>query len=207
MKDPKIGGKPKKFPTQERSKITVDAILEAAAYILENDDWEDFTTNRVADKAGVNIASLYQYFPNKESILSEIFRRHSEDIKATGRAIEAVDLSTLTLHELIEKIVKDYVRSHQKEPKLHRILQEKVPRSVWWAEPSRANDLEAVFDKLLAGKTDRLKNKTFAGFFLKTSLNALIREAVDRRPDYLSDPEFVPELISFFEAYLSGRHL
>ncbi|RYZ53036.1 MAG: TetR/AcrR family transcriptional regulator [Proteobacteria bacterium] len=204
LKEPKSAAKPKKFPTQERSKITVGAILEAATYILEHEDWENFSTNRVAEKAGVNIASLYQYFPNKESILSEIFRMHSDEIRATSRELETVDLSALNLHQLLEKIVKDYVRSHQNEPRLHRILQAKVPKSVWWIDENNAGDLEVVFDKLLRNRTEKLKNKKFAGFFLKTGLNAMIREAVDRHPDYLSDPDFVPEMVSFFEAYLSG---
>src|SRR5262245_4169642 len=68
--------KPRKTPSQERAKATVDAILEAGAYILVKHGWEKFTTNRVAERAGVNIASLYQYFPNKESIAAELQRRH-----------------------------------------------------------------------------------------------------------------------------------
>ena len=70
--------KPRKSPSQSRAKETVDAILQAGAYILIRDGWEGFTTNRVAERAGVNIASLYQYFSNKESIAVELQRRHIE---------------------------------------------------------------------------------------------------------------------------------
>lgn len=62
----------RKKPQQERSVATVQAILQAAAYILARDGWEAFTTNAVAEKAGVNTASLYQYFPNKEAIVAEL---------------------------------------------------------------------------------------------------------------------------------------
>src|SRR4030095_9527180 len=67
---------PRKQPVQDRAVFTVEAILEAATYILVRDGWNKFTTNRVAERAGVNIASLYQYFPNKESIVVEWQRRH-----------------------------------------------------------------------------------------------------------------------------------
>jgi AcrR family transcriptional regulator len=63
---------PRKRPRQERSRFTVEAILEAAADILVRDGYETLTTNRIADRAGVNVASLYQYFPGKEAIVAEV---------------------------------------------------------------------------------------------------------------------------------------
>ena len=67
---------PRKKPRQSRSQATVQAIEEAAAYILEHEGWERFTTNRIAERAGVNISSLYQYFPNKMAILDTLRRAH-----------------------------------------------------------------------------------------------------------------------------------
>jgi len=59
----------KKQARQKRSIATVAAICEAATYILKQDGAGGFTANKVAEKAGVNIASFYQYFPNKEALL------------------------------------------------------------------------------------------------------------------------------------------
>jgi len=56
-------------PSQERSKATCEAILQAAAHILEDKGETAFTSNRIAERAGVSIGSLYQYFPNKDAIL------------------------------------------------------------------------------------------------------------------------------------------
>ncbi|MGB8666049.1 MAG: TetR/AcrR family transcriptional regulator, partial [Serratia inhibens] len=72
--------KPRKRPVQERSRITVDAIVQASAYILNESGWEGLTTNAIAERAGVNISSLYQFFPNKEAIINELQRRHALDI-------------------------------------------------------------------------------------------------------------------------------
>lgn len=60
---------PRKEPTQRRSIEMRNAILEAATYVLKKEGAFGFTTNKVADRAGANIASLYQYYPNKEALL------------------------------------------------------------------------------------------------------------------------------------------
>ncbi len=66
---------PKKLPIQARAVATVEALVEAATYILARSGPAGFTANKVADKAGVNIASFYQYFPNKEALLFHIVQQ------------------------------------------------------------------------------------------------------------------------------------
>ena len=66
---------PRKAPRQSRSVATVDAILEAAAHILREGGLSTLTTNAVAVRAGASIGSLYQYFPGKDAILTELIRR------------------------------------------------------------------------------------------------------------------------------------
>lgn len=65
---------PRKTPRQARAKATVEAILQAAAHILVARGVEGFNTNAVADRAGVSVGSLYQYFPNKSAIMTEMVR-------------------------------------------------------------------------------------------------------------------------------------
>lgn len=65
----------KKQPRQARSAATVAAIVEAATYILSHGGLAEFTSNKVAERAGVNVASFYQYFPNKEALLFHIVQR------------------------------------------------------------------------------------------------------------------------------------
>lgn len=73
MSQPHI--EPRKAPRQSRSAATVDAILEAAAHILREGGLGALTTNATAERAGASIGSLYQYFPNKDAILTELIRR------------------------------------------------------------------------------------------------------------------------------------
>ncbi|WP_374632770.1 TetR/AcrR family transcriptional regulator [Ferrovibrio sp.] len=72
---PKPAINPRKRPRQTRSAATFDLVLEAAARILERGGLAAFNTNAIAEKAGISIGSLYQYFPTKEAILAELIRR------------------------------------------------------------------------------------------------------------------------------------
>ncbi|NVK15785.1 MAG: TetR/AcrR family transcriptional regulator [Rhodobacteraceae bacterium] len=65
---------PRKQARQARSRATQEAIVEAAARILEIAGREGLTTNAIAERAGVSIGSLYQYFPNKEAVLATALR-------------------------------------------------------------------------------------------------------------------------------------
>jgi AcrR family transcriptional regulator len=71
---------PRKSARQTRSRNTVDCIVEAAARILEQSGTAHYTTNSVAERAGVSVGSLYQYFPNKDSIVVELWRRSTTSL-------------------------------------------------------------------------------------------------------------------------------
>ncbi|MGH8504923.1 MAG: TetR/AcrR family transcriptional regulator [Stenotrophobium sp.] len=71
---------PKKQPTQPRARATVAAILDATAQILARDGYVGVTTNHVAEAAGVSIGSLYEYFPNKQSIIAAMLARELSQI-------------------------------------------------------------------------------------------------------------------------------
>src|SRR6185436_15950012 len=76
---------PRKLPTQARAHATCRAVVEAAARILEERGYEALTTNHVAAEAGVGIASLYEYFPNKQSVVAAVVTVTVEDILADLR--------------------------------------------------------------------------------------------------------------------------
>jgi AcrR family transcriptional regulator len=67
---------PRKKPQQQRSRDTIETIFEAAIQVLLANGFEKTTTIQIAERAGVSIGSLYQYFPNKRALLSAIVRRH-----------------------------------------------------------------------------------------------------------------------------------
>ena len=70
--------KPRKVPTQSRARATWDAILDGAAEGLLKQGYEKATTDRIAERAGVSIGSVYEYFPNKEAIFAAVMLRWNE---------------------------------------------------------------------------------------------------------------------------------
>jgi len=71
---------PRKSPVQARSAASVEAILEATVQVLLSVGKQRLTTTRVAHRAGVSVGTLYQYFPNKSSLLQAALRRHLEAV-------------------------------------------------------------------------------------------------------------------------------
>jgi AcrR family transcriptional regulator len=99
----------RKRPTQERSRRTVEWILTAAARIFRAEGF-DATTNRVARAAGVSIGTLYEYFPNKESLLVALAERHvSEAERGVGEAL-AEETSP---RELVRALYEAILASHR----------------------------------------------------------------------------------------------
>ncbi|MEQ8266612.1 MAG: helix-turn-helix domain-containing protein [Parvibaculum sp.] len=81
---------PKKWPKQARSRASFDAIVDAAARLLRDGGYEVLTTNRIAEQAGVGIATLYEFFPNKEAIVAELTRRLMAKVEANMEEAFAV---------------------------------------------------------------------------------------------------------------------
>jgi len=191
--------KPRKTPRQDRAKVTVDSILQAATYLLTKYDWKEFNTNRIAEKAGVNIASLYQYFPNKESILAELHHRHLEKMK---KKTPIDELMKKDLHFVLKTIIEESVHEHTIDPKLHQLFNTKIPTTLIKVDQTWEKKAERILEKLILPKTKKLKNQKFAAFFLRSGIHSIIHNAVDRHPEFLNDPAFSEELVRLFEKYL-----
>ncbi|MBS7706030.1 TetR/AcrR family transcriptional regulator [Chelatococcus asaccharovorans] len=74
--------KPRKSPVQARSAVTVDALHLAAIQVLIREGLSRCTTTRVAERAGMSVGSLYQYYPNRDALLAAVLERHLEGIAA-----------------------------------------------------------------------------------------------------------------------------
>lgn len=98
----------------------VEAILDASARILTRDGREALNTNAIAREAGVSIGSLYQYFPNRESIVAALVHRHGHRIHAMVRDADGPPPSDL--EAAVVTIVAAVFTAHRLEPELHHAL-------------------------------------------------------------------------------------
>src|SRR5262245_33358365 len=119
--------KPRKSPQQARAKATVDAIVEATTQVLLEDGYDRFTTARVAERAGVSVGSLYQYFPNKAALASAVVDRCCQNFLTTFESALAGRRRD-TLAGCIQAIIEVGLISHHLTPELHRIVMDLAPR-------------------------------------------------------------------------------
>ena len=99
---------PRKTPVQARAVSTVDAISEATIQVLLSDGVDRLTTTRVAERAGVSVGTLYQYYPNKQSLLFAVLAAHFDRVaSAVESACERA--RDRPLAEMIRMVVEAFV--------------------------------------------------------------------------------------------------
>ncbi len=198
--------KVRKTPRQRRSAETVEAILTAAAHILEKEGFDAATTNRVAVKAGVSIGSLYQYFPNKESLVRALNDRHTKEILDLLRK-RFGELREAPLESSVRAIVQTMVEVHRVNPALHRVLVNIVPSIGGLAETRVVEDAAAaLLSQFLKARAADLRplNPDLSAFMLVHAVEALTHAAVLERPELLKGELFVDEASRMIFGYLRG---
>jgi AcrR family transcriptional regulator len=106
--DTAVAFEPRKTPVQVRATVTVGAICEATIQVLLSHGADRLTTTRVADRAGVSVGTLYQYYPNKRSLLFAVFEDHMDKV---SRAVETAcaDACHKSMSEMIRQVVEAFV--------------------------------------------------------------------------------------------------
>ena len=209
---------PRRKPTQSRSKILVDAIVAASQQILLEEGTEQLTTKRIAEVAGITIGSLYQYFPNKEAILANLF---SEKISAeteqisretTRRIVAASELSLRrTIRELIAinaelhlrflELHGDFYREYHDFFDFHSAVN--AINTQVYQQPSWDEWLPRLIAKYQAETTvDELEQ---ASFLTANIIDRLLEAALEKNPDWLSDDSYLANIEKAAMNYLCGN--
>jgi len=196
--------KQRRRPIQERSKATVSVILEAAAHVLVERGFDGASTNLIARRAGVSIGSLYQYFPNKESLVAALIERHFvESMQLMPPALrEGGDLS---VRDAVRLAVDFAIEAHRKDPELHQVLMEQVPRIVSGQVTKLIERMlhGVVYDYLELHREEiRPQNLRIASFILTQMIEGLTHGAVVHHPEYLVGDELAEEMTELALRYL-----
>src|ERR1700712_1724802 len=109
----KLRTNPRKYASQDRSRLTVDALLEATARILVKEGYDRASTNRIADAAGVSVGSLYQYFPSKEALVAALIEQHSASMLAFLETMAATTSIDTPLGDVVREVVQAMIDAHK----------------------------------------------------------------------------------------------
>lgn len=206
---PRTTTKARKTPRQARSGRTVGAILDAGAQVFVRRGYDGTTTARIAERAGVSVGSLYQYFPNKDAVLLALAERHVGESHATlGRALDELEARAApTLDEIVRALVRALIEAHAASPALHRLLSDHVPRLSRLESAKDASD-RALLARVAAliGRTPRARavGATAAIALVAHTLESLAHWYVLDAPALgLEAPAFVDEVTALACGYLS----
>ena len=202
-KSPRISSR--KQPKQARSAGLVAAILEAAAHILAKEGAARFTTARVAEKAGVSIGSLYQYFPNKAAIL---FRLQSDEWRQSHALIEGIlgDRQRLPL-ERLRAVIHAFIRSECEEAAMRMALDDAAPlyRDAPEAKAARASGKRAfqAFMREMLPRAPEAR-RALAGDLVKTTMSAAGKAFSETPRSAAEITAYADAMADMFCAYLKG---
>jgi len=195
----------RKKPQQARSNDLVAAILEAAIQVLSQEGAQRFTTTRVAERAGVSVGSIYQYFPNKASIL---FRLQSDEWRQTTAMLHDTlqDASRPPL-ERLRRLVHQFVQSECDEAGMRVALNDAAPlyRDAPEAHEVRAAGegvLKAFMREVLPDAT--AATRTLAGELIKTTLSAVGKEFSEAPRTAREIARYSDAMADMFCAYLTN---
>lgn len=147
-------------PRQQRSRQTVEAVLEAVTHVLRRHGAEAITTNRVAEAAGISIGSLYQYFPEKQAIFMALHDRHVDRVRHVIERTMA-QCTSASLEEFTRELVEGLAHVHSEDAELHEIVSAAVPGSAHGFKRALQATFEQVIsptrqDRYTAEETERM---------------------------------------------------
>ncbi len=196
----------RKGPKQQRSKVTVSAILDATVRVLEQEGSDAATTSRIAEVAGVSVGTLYQYFANRDAILDALqdreFERASEMMsRILARGAYATD------REVARAVIHGLLELHGAAPTLHRLL---VVEGLRVTDTARVQAFDMRIIALvrsflnLAHARIRRKNLDAAAFVVYQCVRASMLACLLERPPGLDSETLVDEITDLVMRYLAA---
>lgn len=197
---------PRKKPRQARASVTLDAIFEATIQLLVEGGAQRLTTTRVAERAGVSVGTMYQYFPHKESLVYALNERY---LQALADKIEAVCASRqgAPIGDMVEALVETYWRAKTEQVDVTRALYRSV------AELDNQSLIDAFAGRVDAATTTMFASATDAHFADLTSVNltlltvifGAVRSAFERNLPPAATLKLKKQLVLMCRSYLAEQ--
>jgi AcrR family transcriptional regulator len=193
----------RRTPRQARARDTVETIFEATARIIEREGPAALNTNHIAERAGISVGTLYQYFPNKDAILVAMARRELANdraavIRSISDALEVPDMP------IARRAVRTLIDVHRQRQKVRGVIMQAHAAHGFGDEhvqPLRevTDLLSARSDRVAPGRSGPISPASL--FVLTRAVLGVIRAAAHEQSPLLGTPEFEDELVQLIDAY------
>ena len=189
----------RKTPSQTRAMRTVDTLFEAAARILASDGEAGFTTNRIAERAGFSIGTLYQYFPSKEAIVVAMVRRQRERVmRELDAVLDRAARGEISAEEALRTYLRQLIDAFGRGQQAQRIL-----ARLGWRLDAPALIVQAMDDgaERIRAALLRIGDPTLPVpddatlYVLSRAVMGAVRSAAVEEHPMLDDPRFEDTLI------------
>lgn len=185
-----------KAPRQARSKATVDAIVEATGQVFERGGYRRTTAAKVAERAGVSVGSLYQYFPDKEAMIRAFFeRRLAEDIElmeaVASRAAGASPVALLRI------AVEEMVALYRRDRALYAGVAEILPMAEQTPEVREGLERAVAMTRMHLAAHPELgggRDPELLALLFVHALRGALFKIVELAPERLDDPHLTAML-------------
>ncbi|UCF85769.1 MAG: TetR/AcrR family transcriptional regulator [Desulfobacteraceae bacterium] len=197
--------KPRKTPVQERSKFTVEIIYEAAVQVFTENGYAGATTDLIAERAGVSIGTLYQYFPNKKAILIGIWNRGMEDAdRKRDLFLNSCKWEGGLDPDKIKSILKTVLEIHKESIKPHLFFEEIAqPAFIKERLLEKESINIAMFTAILEHSTNlRTHRLDIAARMMYEVMERLIHRYLTHFQHELTEDEFITEASDMISRYL-----
>lgn len=196
---------PRKQPVQQRSVATVDAILDATIQVLIRHGKDKLTTTLVAQRAGVSVGTLYQYFPNKRSVLQAALRRK---ITIVTEAVEAASIAAhgLPLRDVVAILANAYFQAKLRDPRTGLALYavSSDGQSLRELNDLRQRNSDAV-KQALANASDKLAvSVDSAAFMLQAAMTGTSRRLLETHVPTREHEAVREQMIAMLQAYVAS---
>ncbi len=201
---------PRKAPSPQRSRATVESIVDATARVLVREGYDALSTNKVAREAGVSVGSLYQYFPGKEALVAAVMERHSSRMQENIAERMRSARPAATPEEVATELIRAMLGALQAEPRLHRVLVEQVPRI---GALRRLHELFSNYERLVEAWLEEhrelieVKDAKMASFVLVAAVEGLVNRATLDRPDLVASGRLEEQILRLVLAYVVPTHV
>jgi len=192
----RVPAKPRKFPKQERSKLLFDSIKQACLQTIESEGIENLSIVRLAEVTGISVGSFYQYFPNVEAVVYELYCDEQPPDHVIIEHISHIVESATSLEDALSRLINYGISYHRQRLELNTDFYQLYHAHYGIIGRMRHSDIYTQILSLFRNMLNRYKDSCgiehidIKSFLLIEVMETALHQALDRHPEFLYCDEF-----------------